>query len=358
MADTIPGYNVSVVHRSPNQLTAPTLTELGPVYASGLSWGEELSREGEATATTTPETLSEDITDQIVEALDNDSDVPGLELWIRRGSTLVFQGPLVGLQVQGEDVSWSLVARGPLYYLRYMFLRESATLEFDGVDQHTIAETLIDDWQSLDYGNYGLDLSQITASGTTRDRTYAAGDNVYQRVTELGAVDGGFDIWVNADREVMLGTKGSDLTGSVVLDRRGITDAGLAVSFAAGDLASEAYGRNTDDESPLSSEQSDTTLRQSFGRSGVAGSFDGVTAQSTMDDHAQALLDSRTRPLVSPTPQLIPVDGAGVDDFGTGDTVVFAPRIGISGLSLERRVLKKSVTVSDDGTESIGVEFA
>lgn len=348
-------YSVSITHRSPNTSAAPTLTELGPVVASDLSWSEELTREGAASASTVPETLDQDIIDSITEILNNDDTVDGLELWIYRGATLVFQGPIVGIQVQ-QDGTWTFVARGLLYYLRYFFLREVATLAFSGVDQHLIGQTLVDDWQSLDHGNFGIDTSGISTSGTTRDRTYTAGDNVYQRLIELAEVDGGFDVWFS-DRQLMFGTKGTDLTGSVVLDRRGISNSGIAVSLAAGDLASEAYGTNTD-ESPLTSELSNTALRESFGRAGISASFDGVTVQATLDDHTQALLDARTRPFVSASPELIPVDGAGVTDFDTGDTVAFGPRIGIPDVVLERRVLKKSVSVGDDGNESINVEFA
>jgi hypothetical protein len=293
--------------------------------------------------------------DAVAEALDNDDDVPHLELFIHRDDVRVHRGPIVGLTINGLGESWTFHSRGPLYWLHYMYVLAATT--HSTVDQFTIAAGLIDQWQSEDYGDFGLDTSGVGTSGTTRDRTYDEGDDVYQRLIELAEVADGFDVWVDMDDlDVHFGTKGSDLTGSVVLDRRGLVDAGLSISFAAGDLASQALGLNTD-EIPLTSTHENTTLRNSFGKTGVVGAFDKVTVQATLDDHAQALQEARTRPLVSPQPRLFPVSGAGVLDFTTGDTVQFAPRIGVD-LVLERRVQRKTVSVGDDGSEEIGVALA
>lgn len=361
-----PTYTVSIAHRVPQSSGEPTLTELGPVVASGISWTEELTRDGEASASTTPDSLPAEIIDKVVEWV-TDVDVsdgsavtgfPGLELWIHRGSSRVFQGPIIGLQIAGEPATWTFRAAGLLYYLRYMILLPGSTLAFSGVDQHTIAKTLVDDWQDLSYGHFGLDTSAITESGVNRDRTYVAGDRVYQRLIELAEVDNGFEVWTTEDREIMLGTKGTDLTGSVVLDRRGITNPSLAISVAEGDIASEVYASNTDGTAPLTSTKAATAVRESFGRVGISASFDGVTVQGTLDDHAQSLLDARGRPLVVPQPELIPVTGAGVEDFGVGDTIQFVPRIGVDGVVLERRVLRRRVAVDDDGNETISVALS
>lgn len=347
-------YSVSIAEHVPSQASTPTVTELGPVPASGLSWSEELSREGEASASCDVATLDSSITDAVAEQLDNDDDVPHLELFIHRDDTRVHRGPIVGLTVSGTGDKWTFVSRGPLYWLRYMYVLAATT--HSGVDQFTIGAGLIDQWQDEDYGNFGLDTSGVGTSGTTRDRTYEEGDEVFQRLIELAEVQNGFDVWVDMDDlDVHFGTKGSDKTGTVVLDRRGIVDAGLSVSFAAGDLASDALALNTD-EDPLTSTSVNTTLRQSFGKTGVVGSFDKVTVQSTLDDHAAALQQARTRPFVSPQPKLFPVSGAGVLDFTTGDTVQFAPRIGVE-LVLDRRVQRKAVNVGEEGQEEISVAF-
>lgn len=359
-------YSVSVAQRTPALSGSPTLTEIGPVHASGLSWGAELNREGEATASAVIDTLDADVKGAVQEQLDDDSDVTGLELWINHSdddgnNELVHQGPIVGYQFQGTGDTISFVSRGLLYYLRHMIVDpvfSAATAEFTNVDQYTIATTLIDDWQSGTSGNFGIDTSGVGLSGTTRDRVYQYGDNVFQRVTELAEVDGGFDMSIDADRNlVLVAEKGSDRSGSVVLDRRGLTDAGLAISLAEGDIASTAFVSNTDQDNPLTAVQNDTTLRDSFGRTGVFASFDGITSQTTLQGKAKVLRDSRNRPLISPTPQLLPVVGAGPLDFDVGDTVAFSPSIGIE-LNLARRVLRKNVSVGDDGNESINVELA
>lgn len=349
-------YSVSIAKRTPNATggTAPTFEERGPVVASyGLSWSEELSREGEATVSTDPTTLDSNIVDDLVDVFLDD--VPGLELWISKGTEIAFRGPIIGLQYQ--DPTLSFVARGPLYYCRYMIVPNDVT--HSAVDQYEIGASLIDDWQDLPYGHFGLDTSGVGSSGTTRDRTYEDGDNVYERLTELGDVDGGFDIWVDPEtRDVTFGSKGSDLSSQVVLDRRGISGTGLSVSMAAGDICSDAVAYNTDEENRLEASAGANSIRVSFGRSAVVGSFDGVTELSTLIGKATLLRDARLTPLVSPQPEIIPVSGAGVFDFSVGDTVQFVPRIGIPGISVTRRVLKKAVSVGDDGAETIGVEFA
>lgn len=350
-------YTISLADHSPNQTTGPTITELGPIPAFGLTWGEELSREGEASASCKVSTLDSSITDVVADVLSNDDSVPHLELFVRRDATIVHRGSVVGLTVSDTGDDWTFRSVGPLYWLRYMYIL--ARTVHNNVDDFTIAAGMIDQWQTQNFGDRGLDTSGVGLAGTTSDLTLEQGNNVFDRLTSFAeGFGGGFDVWVDlATLAVNFGTKGVDKTGTVVLDRRGITDAGLSISMAAGDIASQALALNTDDQKPLDSTATNLTLESTFGKTGVVGSFNGVTQQATLDDHATNLQAARDRPLVSPQPRLFPVAGVGVLDFETGDTVQFAPRIGVD-LVLERRVLRKQVSVGDDGNEEISVALA
>lgn len=349
-------YAVSLVHRAPAQLTAPTFTELGPIPAIGLRWADEHNREGDAAVAFNPSTLESAVVDSLVDALDDDTTVPGLELWVYRGSSRVFRGPIIGVTISGIGDEWALVAAGPLYYLRYMYVLADTT--YAGTDQHTIGKALIDQWQAENYGHFGLDTSSIGASGTTRDRSYEQGDDVFTRLVQLMEVNNGFDAWIDPDTyEVNFGTKGSDKSATVVLDRRGITDAGLAFSLAAGDIASEGLALNTDDP-PTTATVANSSLESSFGKTGIVASFYDVVQQSTLTDHATALQAARSKPLVVPSPKLFPVAGADVTDFESGDTVQFVPEVGVPNLTYTRRIQRRQITVTEDGNEDIGVTFA
>jgi hypothetical protein len=237
-------------------------------------------------------------------------------------------------------------------------------LAYSAVDQFTIAKGLVDHWQALSYGNYGIDTSGVGTSGVTRYRTYVFAEqhNVLRRLLELGAVDDGFDAHVDPDTRALVLSypqRGTPLTSSVVLDARNISDDSILVSIAPGDLASEAFGLGTGSASTrMTSTQSDTGRRAAFGRAGVAANFDGVSVQGTLDDHTAALLTARTEQLVVPTAGLIPVVDVDVDSFDPGDTVRYEFDAGLGLVTLDRRVLRKVVTVDDNGAETIAVAFS
>lgn len=366
-------YTVSLAEVTPVISAAPTYAELGPLDIAGgggLSWSEIHNAEEEGTVSVSPEALPPSIKTTLRQLFSDDpGDIPWLEIWITKDTTPVHRGRIVSAQFQQNDsgLVLTLHSRGPLYELRSMFVRTPTT--FTGVDQHTIVTDLIDTWQAEDYGHLGIDTSGVSASGQTRTITYDPLElpNVYEKVSELADRINGFDWWIDLEtgpenRVLNLGTRGTDLTGTVVLDRRGLVDTGLALSFAAEDLASEGYGVGQPKEGdPFDSEFSNTSLRQSFGRRGVGATFNDVELQATADDYTEELQTSRSLPLVTPQPQLIPVAGADEMDFGAGDTVQFVPRLGIDSdtdiVVLSRRVMAKRVSVGDDGNVSMGVEF-
>jgi hypothetical protein len=62
--------------------------------------------------------------------------------------------------------------------------------------------------------------------------------------------------------------------------------------------------------------------------------------------------------LIPASTSVIPVVGADATDFEPGDLVEYTFDHGFGEISITRRVISKSVTVSDDGLETIGVQFA
>lgn len=351
-------YRATVAARTPQAAAPPTLVEVGPVLdARGLSWSSELVGAGAAEFTTDPSSLPEDIRTRLRSL----TEYP-CELWLDRDGTRVFAGPIIGLR-PGEDGDLTVTAAGLLYYLRYMLV--ASDLTFAAVEQFTIARTLVSQWQALAYGNYGIDTSAATTSGVTRDRTYLGTVEehpVLLRLEQLAAVIDGFDFWIDPQtRALELATsRGADLSASVILDRRGVTNPSAFHSVAAGDIASEAVGRSYDPDADtvLTSAAANTTLRSTFGRCAVSGTFDGVVEQATLDGHTAALLTYRGVPFFTAQPQLVPVAGAGVEDFDVGDLVTWDFDDGLGRRTEVRRVNRRRVTVSDVGQEVLDVDFA
>lgn len=347
-------YELVAVSRTPQSATSPTLTELGPIVAPTITWLDELAGPGRLSFSCTPERLESSIQSRFLDLAANP-----LEIRLYRDGTVVFAGPVFGYQIQGGSLS--VTAPGLLAYAGYMWV--TSDLTYTATDQFTIAKGLVDHWQALTYGNFGIDTSAVGTSGVTRDRAYLAVEqhNILQRLLELSKVDSGFDVHVNpSTRALVLSypTRGSDLSAGTVLDARNIVDAGISASVAPGDLASEAFGQGTGaEQTALSASKSDTTIRAAYGRTGVAGNFDGVSVQATLDGHTQALLDARTSMLFQPGPGLIPVADVDVGSFSPGDTIRYEYDAGLGLQSTSRRVASVEVSVDGDGTEAIAVGF-
>lgn len=345
-------YELVAVARVPQASGPPTLSEVGPIVAPQITWTAEVSRPGSIAFSCVPDRLPAEVRSRLL----NLAQFP-TEVWLRRSGTIVAAGFLAGYQVQGGTLSCT--APGLLGYLAYMMV--DADLAYSNQDQTSvIGKGLVDQWQNLPYGHFGITTSGIAASGVLRDRTYIAAEQhqVLQRLLELGDSSNGFDVAVNpSTRALLLAAQGVDRSGSVHLDARNITDPGVVVSVSPGDLASEAYGLGTGGAAPIVSKQSNTTVRSQFGRSAVAGSYDGVTVQATLDAHTARLLDDRDQQLFLPGPGLHPVAEVDVTSFDAGDLVSYSFDAGVGLQSGVFRVASKQVTVDEQGGESIKVSF-
>lgn len=350
-------YELVAVARTPQASGPPLLEEIGPIVAPSITWKREIAAAGGLSFSCSPDTLAEDVRQRLRDPLGKPTEVA-----LYRDGQPWMRAFVAGYQMQGEgQQTLSVTAPGLLDYLRYMWI--VSDLSFSGVEQTAIAKQLVDQWQSLSYGHYGIDTSAITPSGVLRDRIYKAAEQhqVHQRLLELGAVDNGFDVDVDpATRQLVLAYPklGADLSSSVFLDGRNITDPGVVVSVAPGDVASEAFGVGGDGTTAITATAFNASVRSTWGRAGVSQSFDGVTIQSTLDGHTQALLDARGKALFTPGPGLHPVRDAEVGAFDIGDVVTYEYDAGLGVQSGAYRVAALEVTVDQDGLESMAVSFA
>lgn len=351
-------YRIVVVSRTPNQSAPPTLTDIGELEAVGsISYADILNEEGELSLSVEPEKISSDVASRLNNILDTPT-----EIHLFRDNSKIWAGTLLSCQLQGPTLT--LNARGLLYYTRYMTL-ESDLLFATPTDQYTIGKGLIDTYQALDYGNYGLDTSGIGLSGTTRTRTYhfVENQNVFDRLIQLAEVDGGFDFWVDPNtRDVMFAaSKGTDRTQAVFADEANVIDPNVFWSVAEDDIASDAIavGVADNEESPvIVGVDSNLTLRQTFGRVTVFRTFEDVTTQATIDGHATRLLSTRAAQMLVPSPAIIPIVDVVPGEFETGDLITYTVEIGTIGiLSVARRLRMVRVSVDEDGVESMNWEL-
>ncbi len=351
-------YKVTVSSRVPNAATPHTITEIGELSPIGnITYEDALNSEGSASISVEPEKVPSDIAARL-----SDLKETPCELTIIRDNTILWTGLLLSCQLQGTTLT--INARGILYYLRYMELESD--LLFDTLtDQFTIGKGLVDAYQDLSFGDYGIDTSGIGTSGVTRIRRYVSTEkhNVFERLQQLAEIDSGFDFWVDADdRDLNFVTsRGSDKTDEVYADQSNILNPNVFWSVAQDNIASEGIAVGTvdnPDAGVVVGTKSNTTLRSKFGRVTVFVSADGVSTQATIDDHAQRAIDSRDSQILIPGPSVLPITDVLPTDFEPGDKISYSINIGTLGqLYLEQRVRSKRVSVNEVGVESMELEL-
>lgn len=350
--------SASIVARVPASSGPPALVEVDRLVFDELTYIDELNRPGSATLGCPIQSLSSAAKERLAALHTFPS-----EVWVYRGSTLAWAGELQTLALQGQVVN--LGCAGLLGYTFRMGV--TSTLTFSADDQFAIAAGLVDHWQNLAYGNYGIDTSSVGTSGVVRDREYLRDElhNIGTRLAELGAVNNGFDMHVNAaTRALVLSspTRGTDLSGSVFFDERNIDSAGVALSVTPEDLVTDVSVTGTretatGENSVTYADRANTGLRATYGRSWSGQNFQNVTVAETVEGHGDAYLDARSTTLFQPGVSLVPRVGADVGDFGPGDLVSYSYDAGLGRQSGTYRISKVMVSVDSDGKQRIGVEF-
>lgn len=350
-------YDLVVVARVPQSGGPPSFLEIDPIEWKTLTYTNTLSDTQELTATAQVSS----ITEGVLQRLRKPHEL-ATELRLYRNGKVVFAGPLLGWQTSGETLT--VKAGGLMTYLKMMAV--TTDLVFTGTDQATIVKSLVDAWQALPYGNFGIDTSSITASGTPRTVTYKKTElhNVFTRATEMGKLDRGFDIEIDpASRKLTLWSprKGVDRsTGedAIVFDDRNVTSSDIVCSVAIGDLATQAYGTGTAQgvDVPFWSNRENAELLAQYGRVAVTQSFSNVATQADVTGLTQALLDARKAALMVPGPKVRVTPDANLGDYDVGDTVAYdlGGTVSVSGAF---RLRKQSISATPTGQETTDLEF-
>ncbi len=360
-------YQIMLVERNPNESTGPILTAFDEIVQhEKLTWGESLDGLGFISFALQPDQQS-----TLVRSRLRDISFQGLEVWLYRDNVIVQAGPLIGLQPQGS--THNAIVRSLTYYLRYMFI--TTDLSHTAVDQYTIGKGLVDHWQALDYGDFGIDTSGIGTSGVVRTIDYKADEapNVFRKLENLADADNGFEFFVDPTTRDLTFTarKGSDKSATVIVDERNITSPNAFYSVAAGDFATHAIaiGADVDSTTPVIGVTSGGTPMFNWGRVGHVIAVDGVSTQSVIDEYALNLFNAMNHVDFMPSPT--GAGGSGVGTAGSlipsidldpttveaGDTITWSYDYGYGIISLARDIWSKTVNIDSSGTETIGLRF-
>lgn len=350
-------YDLLVMARIPQPSGAPMFLEVGPIEWSDLTWSNELKAPSDLSVGCQLSSLSS----EIIARLRDLATFP-CELWLYRNGRLVFAGPIQGGNADGEKVTLS--AKGILAYLRHMFV--TADLVYKNIDQHMIVKGLVDHWQNQTYGNYGIDTTSLAPSGVIREVTYLKTElhNIAQRIEEMGKSGEGFDFEVDPEtRQLQLWSpqKGVDRSSgedAVVFDSRNITSSSVMFSAGPADIATAGFGTGTavSGDGTTYSTVTNDELMAKFGRAGVAGTWDQVPNQTTLDAHVAGMVNARDSQLMVPGPDAKDTPDAELFSYGVGDTVLYQPNELLT-ISAAFRIRKQIVKVAGSGQESVTLEF-
>ncbi len=356
-----------LVTRVPQQSAGPTLTVIDElIYHRKLSWAESLDGLGFIALALQPDDQSIEVRNLL-----KDPSAQGLEIWLFRDNKMVQAGPLIGVQPQGS--THNIITRTLAYYLRYMFV--TSDLSHSAVDQYTIGKGLVDHWQDLDWGDFGIDTSGIGTAGVVRTIDYPAdeGPNVFKKLENLADADNGFEFFVDPTTRDLIFTarRGSDKSATVILDERNITSPNAFFSVAQGDFGSRAIaiGGSIESTTPVIGSKTNTTLRDAWGLAGMVIAVDAVSTQATIDEYAQNLLNSIDHLHIIPSPsgtggtesggagEILPSIDVDPETLSAGDTVTWSYDYGYGVLEVVRDIWQKTVSVDDAGTETLSLGF-
>jgi hypothetical protein len=127
------------------------------------------------------------------------STIPGkCGLYVDRDGILVWGGVIWGRQYNSQDQALTIQAREWISYFERR--RITQTVDFVAVDQLVIAKTLIEDAQSVAFGDIGVGYNSDgeTTSGILIDRVYYDYElkNVFQAIQDLSRQSDGFDFQI------------------------------------------------------------------------------------------------------------------------------------------------------------------
>jgi hypothetical protein len=276
------------------------------------------------------------------------------DLWVYRNGVLVFRGRIYGVDddigaTQHHAQFLAVDYRGMLTLAAKV---EPPVPTFSDVDQAQIVWQLIEDWQALDGGDWGITEGVGTTSGTNRDETdITAFSPVGEVIDRLLRRDGGGEWEISPQMELnrFWPERGTD-TG-VVLDHGGAL---AHVGKSTAEFGNVGGATGNDATTPEAVEAAGVASDQR-GRWTVAQAFPTVSRQATVTAKAQWLADQASTIEDEWRATFRARGWGGPADVWIGDRVEFRVSSGRVSVAGTHRVVELQAVCGEDGEETISV---
>lgn len=348
-------YELTVVHRIPQQNTRPVFLEIDPIDFTNLTYSDELNKPQTLEASCLISSLTEPIITRLRALHENPT-----ELWLSRNNAIIYQGPLLGWSAQRDKITFR--SQGLLSYLRWMLIDNDYNLTTD--DTFAIAAFLIDQFQGIEYAHMGIETGDAGFSFENIDILYEKKELIHiDKALEDLAKAQGFDFEIEpGSRNLRLYSpeKGVDRsTGddAVVFDASNIDNWDAQSSCGPEDYGNLAYGTSTDTEAgTLISVLHNPDARALFGTTGISQTFDKLTNDNDLGVATNEFLQGHDSAFMVPGPTVRVTSDTDLSQYAVGDTVsyVLNDRLGLSG---DFRLRKRTVNVNPPGREVVTLEF-
>ncbi len=276
---------------------------------------------------------------------------------IFRGDKKLWSGILSGVSGNIGDISGrlTLTFSGYLSLLEKMEVSPAGKI-FTGIDQGTILWTLVDDFQKLPNGNYGIIQGNIT-TGINRDREYSPFMNVYQAFQNMTQVINGCDLEITQGKILnVYAHQGRRLKAIVFEYGKNIT--GLKFNFSMKDLVNQANAIGSGEGIDLLySVAHNMSSQEIYGLMQKSFSHSDVSVLNTLTEHAKKYVEEYPDPTQIYGCNVRDTVDTALKSYGVGDEVKLQIKKGYLDIDTYRRIKKLSVSVDQNEKENIGVEF-
>lgn len=283
----------------------------------------------------------------------------------------VFRGRIGTIREQWGADSGDLEVQATGYagMLNRRIVFNGDSVSFTQVDQAEIAWSLINMTQNRVGGSLGISRGSGLNTGRKRDRTYEAGANLLDLITQLGQVIDGFDweidgyLRFNVFYPIRARTPPS--TAQFTLDWGGMVNE-LSRSWTSQNYANVVRGQGGGRDvggvqvfpTPVVKSASNIANAPE-GRWETNLSWPDVSYQTTLDEHTDAELSRRNKRWAEITVGLRPGMWEGPEQLWIGDICqLVSPlrgRVAAAGMMTERtvRIMALSLDLGDDGTGDV-----
>lgn len=276
------------------------------------------------------------------------------DLWIYRDGTLVFRGRIVGAEDQIDSTEHRVQFLAVDYrgMLTLAAKVEPPVPTFSAVDQGQIPWQLIQSWQALPGGDWGIVEGVGALSGTNRDESdIAPFSPVGEVIDRILRRDGGGEWEISPTLELNRWFPTRGTARSDVLDYGGVLS-GVGKSLPEfGNVGGASGEQNTTPESVAAGDVG-TDQR---GRWTAAQAFPAVSIQATVAAKAQWVLDQASTVVDEWRATFAPRRWSGPAGLWIGDTATLSVRSGRLAIQGTHRVVELQAVCGDHGTETISV---